>query len=381
MSLTVRNHYVPQWYQKRFMENPKGKYFYLDLNPTKVLHDNGGFHYRNALRRIGPKECFKDDHLYTLYFGRFATDVIEKKFFGAIDQHGSDLVDFFAEYELSEKAHAGINKFLRVIDAQKIRTPKGLDYLKKLGMIDDHQQSLNLMTKLWQANCTIWMEGVWEIVSCDNSPTKFIISDHPVTTYNIKLFPYSKVCKYPMDASISLLGTHTIFPLNLNRCLIITNLGYVRNPKSNPLRERENPRYFANTIFDLRTIQTGRQISEKYVLAINYVIKKRAKRYVAASRKEWLYPEKKMKSTMWNKLGGKYFLMPDPRKVKFTTQFLAGDKNGSAWGQDEYGRWSDDEDPKVKKLRDKEFKEFESHKKSWDTKFGPLDKEEWLKYV
>ena len=184
-----------------------------------------------------------------------------------------------------------------------------------------------------------------------------------------------------MDASISLLGTHTIFPLNLNRCLIITNLGYVRNPKSNPLRERENPRYFANTIFDLRTIQTGRQISEKYVLAINYVIKKRAKRYVAASRKEWLYPEKKMKSTMWNKLGGKYFLMPDPRKVKFTTQFLAGDKNGSAWGQDEYGRWSDDEDPKVKKLRDKEFKEFQSHKKSWDTKFGPLDKEEWLKYV
>jgi hypothetical protein len=28
-------------------------------------------------------------------------------------------------------------------------------------------------------------------------------------------------------------------------------------------------------------------------------------------------------------------------------------------------------------LRDKEFREFERHKKSWDSKFGKLDKEDW----
>jgi len=355
MNFTTRNHYVPIWYQKRFIEDPKEKLYYLDLNPDKEIHDNGGFHYRKALRKLGPKKCFKDDHLYTLYFGKYTTDVIEKQFFGPIDDIGAGLVEYFSDYELTDKASDGIQNFLRYVDAQKLRTPKGLDYLKKIGMTDDHQQALHLMRSLWQANCTIWMEGVWEILSCDNSKTKFIISDNPVSTYNKKLFPASKHCMYPYDASIALVGTHTIFPLNLNRCLVITNLGYVRNPKINPSKVRENPRYFAQTMFDLRSIQTGRQISENYVLAINYILKNRAKKYVAASQESWLYPEKKMKTIHWSKIGGKVFLMPDPRKVSFSTQFLVGYKNGSSWGQDEYGRWTEEDDAKVKKLREREW--------------------------
>jgi len=381
MSFTTRNHYVPQRHQKRFMENQKGKLFYLDMKPEKVAQENGGFHYRNALRRLGPKKCFKDDDLYTLFFGKSASDIIEKQFFGPIDNYGADLVDFFADYEKCDKAVKGFQHFLRYVDAQKIRTPKGLDYLKKVGLTDNHQQALSLMGNLWQANCTLWTEGVWEVLSSDNSPTKFIVSDHPVTTYNKGLFPGVRQCSYPFDAPITLLGTHTIFPLNLNRCLVITNLGYVRNPCINLLRERENPRYFQEAILDLKKIQTGRQISEDFVLAINYVLKNRAKRYIAASQKEWLFPEKKMKITHWNKIGGKVFLMPDPRKVRFSTQFLVGYKDGTAWGQDEYGRQSDENDPKVKKLRGREWDALQKAKKSWDDMFGPLDREDWIKYM
>ncbi|WP_331351420.1 DUF4238 domain-containing protein [Cellvibrio sp. UBA7671] len=259
------------------------------------------------------------------------------------------------------------------MDAQKIRTPKGLDFLKKVGLKDNHQQALQLMRGFWQSNCTIWAEGVWEILSCDNSPTKFIISDSPVTTYNKGLFPGAKECTYPFDASIFYLGTHTIFPLSINRCLVIANLGYVRNPSVNPLKKRINPRYFADSIFDLRKIQKGRQIGEEYVLAINYVLKTRAKRYIASSRKDWLFPEKKMKKTLWSKIGGKTFLMPDPRKVGFSTQFVARYASGKVWGQDEYGRWPDEKDPEVKMLRKKEWDTYQKAVKSWDDMFGVLD--------
>jgi hypothetical protein len=113
---------------------------------------------------------------------------------------------------------------------------------------------------------------------------------------------------------------------------VITNLGYVRNPWINPIRVRENPRYFAPTLFDIRKVQTGRQIPEKHVRAINFIVKNRARRYVAAGEKEWLYPEKALKTTMWDKLGNRFFPMPDPRKVSFSTEILVGYKDGSAWG-------------------------------------------------
>jgi hypothetical protein len=128
-------------------------------------------------------------------------------------------------------------------------------------------------------------------------------------------------------------------------------------------------------------VQTRRQISENYVRTINYVLKKRARRFIAAANKEWLYPEQFLKETMWNKLGGRFFLMPDPRKVTFSTQFMVGYKDGRAWGADEYGRQSRDDDPKIKALRDAEWQTFEKAKRAWDTAFGELPREEWLRYM
>jgi hypothetical protein len=287
----------------------------------------------------------------------------------------------FRDYELRDGAHEAFDALLRYMDAQKLRTPKGLDFLRKLTDAADHRATLNMMGTLFQVHATLWTESVWEVLCCDTSPTKFIIGDHPVTTYNKGQFPKSPACTYPLDSLVECVGTHTVFPLDLNRCLVITNLGYVRDPKINPTKRRVNPRYFRNTVLDLRKIQTGRQIDENYVRNINYVIKSRAKRYVAAGEREWLYPEKHLRTRMWNKLGGTDFLMPNPRKVSFSTQFLAAFKDGSAWGQDEYGRQSDDNDPAVQRLRQRELASFYAAKKAWDSKYGPLDRDEWRKYM
>lgn len=357
------------------------KYYYLDLHPEKVERPHGGYHFRNAVRRLGPVSCFKEDHLYTLRFGKYASDVVEKRFFGELDLRGSRAVEFFHDYALRDGADGSFNDLVPYLDAQKLRTPKGLDFLRKLTGAANHQATLNMMGMLYQMHATLWTESVWEILFCDNSPTKFIVSDHPVTTYNKAHFPASPACRYPLDSLVESVGTHTIFPLDLNRCLVITNLGYVRNPQINPTKQRVNPRYFKNSMFDLRKIQTGRQVGEDYVHAINYVIKARAKRYIAAGERDWLYPEKHLHTRMWNKLGGRDFLMPDPRKVTFTTDFVVGFKDGSAWGHDEYGRLSDENDPKVRALRDKEWRTFHATQEAWDSKYGPLDLEEWRKYI
>jgi len=311
MSFTTANHYVPQWYQKRFL--PAGlkeqKFYYLDLTPERVIHPKGGFHYRDEIRRLGPASCFAQEHLYTLFFRDQAADIVEKAFFGAIDSAGAKAVEFFSHYDFRDGATEAFHSMSPYLDTQKLRTPKGLDGLK--ATFPDREVVMQ-MRRLWQVHITIWTEGVWEVVCCDNSPTKFLLTDHPVAAYNKQLFPGSVACRYPNDPHIGLLGTHTIFPLDLNHCLIITNLGYVRDPWANPLKKRENMRYFADTIFDLRKIQVDRQIPESQVRAINYILKTRARRYIAAAEKDWLYPECHMPTTMWNKLGDRFFLMPDP---------------------------------------------------------------------
>lgn len=382
MAFTTCNHYVPQWYQRRFQPDglKENKFFYLDLTPEKVIHPDNRYHFREECRRLGTAKCFMQDHLYTLLFGEHATDVIEKRFFGKIDQIGADIIDALSDYDPCQLPENGIPNFVRYLDAQKLRTPKGLDYVRRISRSQSHFDVLHKMRELWQVHITIWMEGVWEILHCDNSETKFIITDHPITTYNKDLFPLTKECRYPFDAPIEYLGTHTLFPLNLNRCLVITNLGYVRNPWANLRKVRQNPRYFANTLFDIRKVQTGRQISETEVQAINYILKTRARRYIAAAQKMWLFPETYLKTTMWNKLGDRFFLMPDPRKVSFSTDIIVGFKDGSAWGIDEYGRQAKDNDRNVEKLRDEEWTTYQRAKQAWNQKFGPLLQEDMIRY-
>jgi hypothetical protein len=382
------HHYVPEWYQRRFMVPAAHahKLHYLDMKPEKVMHPDGGFHFRTARRQLGPDQCFATDYFYQLRLGAYVSNGLETVFFGQIDDAGAKAVEFYCDYKLNDQAIESFQPLMKYIDAQKWRTPKGLDYLKwqirknlrgrTVSQQVEHQMALMFLQQFHMHHCTIWSEAVWEILSCDNTQTKFIVSDNPVTVYNKGVFPGSVGAHYPLDPGIELLGSHTLFPLSYNRCLVLTNLGYVRDPSVSPIKQRENPRYYQQGLFDIRKIQTGRQLNEQEVLAINYIMKQRATRYIAAAYEGWLYPEKHLTNRTWNKLGGKYFLMPDPRKVSFTTGILMGG-DGWGWGADEYGRrMSRDKDKDVKALRAREFRTFQKAKQSWDSAFGPLSHKE-----
>jgi hypothetical protein len=91
-------------------------------------------------------------------------------------------------------------------------------------------------------------------------------------------------------------------------------------------------------MFNFLEIQTGRELSEVEVNQINYIIKKRAYRYIAAVKEEWLHPEGKIPSEHWSKVNDGYFLMPDPRSMTFGGEILIGYKDGQSAAFDEYGR-------------------------------------------
>jgi len=89
----------------------------------------------------------------------------------------------------------------------------------------------------------------------------------------------------------------------------------------------------------LGDIQYGRELEEDEVLRINYILKKRATRYVAAVDREWLYPERHVSTTEWRALDDDWFLLPHLWKVGFTTGIFAGGaKGGATFAADEYGR-------------------------------------------
>jgi hypothetical protein len=107
---------------------------------------------------------------------------------------------------------------------------------------------------------------------------------------------------YPDDPNLKQIGTRTLFPLTPDCCLIITHLQLARDPWSTPTEYRENARYYDQTIKHLGDIQFNRELDEDEVLRINYILKRRATRYIAASTEEWLYPEKRVSTTEWKNL-------------------------------------------------------------------------------
>jgi hypothetical protein len=139
-------------------------------------------------------------------------------------------------------------------------------------------------------------------------------------------------------------GTHTFFALAPARVLILTNLSWVRNPYSGGKKPRPNDAFFRQAMFKFTEIQTGRQLDEIEVNQINFIMKRRAYRFIAASNEEWLYPERKIPSDHWRKLDERYLLMPDPRGMHLGGQMFIGYKDGGGEAFDEYGRrpWQQD---------------------------------------
>lgn len=340
------NHYVPQWYQKRFLppSQVNQEIYYLDLKPEAFVDPRGIKHLKQAQRRLAFKRCFCEDDLYTTTFGTTKSTEIEQKFFGEIDHKGSKAVEYFTNFKHPSVEPEQFHNMILFMSTQKLRTPKGLKWLSEKTNSKDQNVLMIHMQRLQQLYCALWTECIWQIADASQSNTKFIISDHPITIYNRRCGPITEWCKGFNDPDIAFHASHTIYPLSLEKVLILTNLSWVRNPYQLETTLRPNPSKFRNAIFNFLSIQTHRILNEQEVREINFIIKSRALRYIAAGQPEWLYPEKYISKSNWAKYGQGYLCMPDPRSLSLGGEIFFGFNDGSSSAFDMYGRrpWQKD---------------------------------------
>lgn len=262
--------------------------YYLDLEAAASTDRALRSLAERPLPPLPPARCFSQHDLYTTFFSGIPNDEIERLLFGRIDSDGATAVRAFVANDLQLITKV-FRQFFDYMSVQKLRTPKGLDWinsnyqrLNQLGVMSELQS-------LRQMNCTMWYECVREVVSAGESEVKFIVSDHPVATFNSASGPGAPELLYPADPPIDWKGTQTVFPLDSSHCLILTNLEYAKNPALADLKsKRTHARHFGDTIARTDGTIHGRKLSEADVRVINQLIAWRAKRYVGASNRNWL---------------------------------------------------------------------------------------------
>lgn len=331
---TRDNHYVPQWYQKGFMDERENQLCHLTRR--EITQPGREIKIVNTKKWHTSAQRFYEVDLYSILFGAEVNDEIERKLFGPIDDNGSKSVRAFLTDEQSQWHH-NFEDFFTYLDAQKIRTPKGLDWVKSKYPELTQLQLMIEMQSLRTMHSTLWTEGVRELVSAENSDVKFIISDHPITIYNYACSPNSELCFYPNDPDISLKGSQTIFPLSKNRCLILTNLEYASDPENtNPLEQRTNPTRMRRSMVSTINFINTRKLTAIEVTKINHIIKNRAKVSIASGREEWLYPEKEINCD-WADLR-QVLLPPSNELYGFGGEMIAKFEDGKIHYQDAFGR-------------------------------------------
>lgn len=335
MSITRDNHYVPIWYQRGFLEPGAGQLAYRDMRPEAHVLPDGSSRPGRSRFRSAPKQCFVQRDLYTTFFGTLVNDEIEKRLFGAIDTDGAPAIRAFIGEDLREW-HRHFQTLFRFIDVQKLRTPKGLDWLRTRYPKLSQNQLMMEMQGIQAMHCTIWSEAVREIVSAADSDVKFIISDHPVTVYNHALAPDADPCRYPMDPSIALKASQTIYPLDRDHCLILTNLEFAKNEGVTATEKRTFPRNFRTSMVRTDAFPRLRRLKSDEVRQINRIIKARAHRYIAAGREEWLDPEVG-DTAQWSDLRG-VLRPPEEALFGFGGEMYAKFEDGSVHYQDSFGR-------------------------------------------
>jgi hypothetical protein len=341
MTKTRNNHYVPQWYQKGFFEPNRNTYWYLDLAPTQHTLPNGRIETERSLFNSPTSRAFSQRDLYSTFFGTSVSDGIERKLFGNVDTRGAKAIRAFFGEDRREW-HDHFQAFFEFLDIQKIRTPKGLDWLRAQYPQLSQNELMSEMQGIRLIHCTIWTEGVREIVSAQDAEVKFIASDHPVTVYNHATPPDSPGNRHPNDPSIALKGSQTIFPLNRDFCLILTNLEYAENPATPPLEKRAFSGNYRSSFVRTDAIIRSRKLTSAEVVRINRVIKMRAKRYIAAGKEEWLYPENSS-TEPWRDLRST-LLPPDADLWRFGGELYARSERGEVYYQDAFGRTEKERD-------------------------------------
>jgi Protein of unknown function (DUF4238) len=335
MTKTRNNHYVPQWYQEGFFEPGRNTYSYLDLSPRQHALSDGRVVTEKSKFVSPTSRAFCQRDLYSTFFGTTVNDEIERKLFGDIDTRGAHAVRAFVGEDAGEW-HRHFRTFFEYLDIQKIRTPKGLDWLRAQYPRLTQNDLMFEMQGVRMIHCTIWTEGVREIVSALDAEIKFIVSDHPVTVYNCAIPPDARGNGYPSEPSIALKGSQTIFPLNRDFCLILTNLEYAQNHSANPLEKRTFAGNYRNSMVRTDTFIRTRKLTSNEVIRVNRVLKARAKRYIAAGKEEWLHPET-ASAEPWVDLRSTF--LPHKNDLwHFGGELFARFKSGEVYYQDAFGR-------------------------------------------
>lgn len=327
---------MPQWHQNGFADERDNELRHLKHRKIKLK--DGTTKIVQSKNWFSSAQCFYFKDLYSTFFGMIVNDDIEKKLFGPIDDNGANSVKAFLTDDQAQW-HNNFQDLFTYLDAQKLRTPKGLDWVKSKYPELNQIQLMTEMQALRTINCTLWTEGVRELVSAYDSDVKFILSDHPVTIYNYACSPNSEMCKYPNDPDIALKGSQTIFPLDKNRCLILTNLEYAKDPDGvNPLEQRTNATKIRQSMVNTINFINERKLTAEEVNKINFIIKSRAKEAIAAGKESWLFPEN-MLSCNWAEL--RYVLLPPSDELyHFGGEMFVGYEDGSTHYQDAFGRTS-----------------------------------------
>ncbi len=334
--ISRRNHYVPVWYQKGFICGSRTTLHYMDLDPSTITLPSGRIVTLNSRRLYSPQRCFRETDLYTTRFGPALNDAVERSLFGPIDRSGAKAVRAFADGH-SPRIHETFQWFFEYLNAQKLRTPKGLDWIRTRYPTLTQGDLMQELQYLRHMHCTMWVECVREIVSAERSDVKFIVTDHPVTTFNPAFSPVSSACHYPEDPAIHLTGTQTVFALDAEHCIILTNLEYAKDPTgTDPLAPRPNTRYSGGTLARTDVMIRNRTLTSQEVVSINSLLASRARRYVAAYQKTWLLPENTTQ-VAWADIG-QVLLPPRDGLWRFGGEVDIGYGDGSTQYQDAFGR-------------------------------------------
>ena len=201
-------------------------------------------------------------------------DGIERRLFGNIDARGADAIRAFAGVDQTAW-HSSFENLFKYLDIQKLRTPKGLAWLRSQYPELSQNELMLEMQSIRMLNVTTWTTGVREIVSAEYSPTKFILTDHPVTVYNHAVSPRDGRNDFPSDPSIALNGSQTIYPLGPDHCLILTNLEYAQDPSVNPLDKRTFARSFQQAMVSTINFIRTRHLTEEQVIEVNFISARR----------------------------------------------------------------------------------------------------------
>ena len=89
--------------------------------------------------------------------------------------------------------------------------------------------------------------------------------------------------------------------MNRDHCLILTNLEYAKDPSIDPLEKRTFARNYRRSLSRTDAFIRSRKLNAHEVAQFNFIIKMRARRFIGAGRKEWLYPERTV-TEPWSEL-------------------------------------------------------------------------------